>query len=1082
MRVKKRKERLGRIFVLLQLISAFPFLIDSFTPPSSPWFHQRARHLGRASRPLTRHEDRVSVGSSSSFPSFVVEDDEKETEGGSHRRNQAEHSSRVAEILADDDEEFRNARKQTRWGKFANVSNIEEIQKVLEQERIRVKEEQQIKIELATSRGVSFEVLEPPSEPEDPLLQPSDNRQIGLKSMSKSWFVDIDEELQNEWKALAGIDKNTNRAAVESVATDVQLEESSGQLVVREALAGVRVGSAGGWTLEVFPGDFVVHRKFGIGRFQCTCLRPRTKLTADEKKAQKERRSEILSKEVKNIKGPVTPELLQQIRSKFGTVTDMDPLSNPQTTVLEIAYADAVVHVPVDRAYRLSRYRGGGAKVKPKLSRVRGGSWVRARQKVEESTQQLAQKVLALYAARETFTRPPFDPAVEYKVKHFENSFRFQPTVDQAKCFDDVENDMVWRNRPMDRLICGDVGFGKTEVALRALFRACVNAKQAAFLAPTGVLAAQHFKNVVSRMKPYGIKVAMLRGGMSKAATETKKRIANGDVQLIVGTHALLSKGIAFRNLALLVVDEEQRFGVKQKERLKMISNGIDVLTLTATPIPRTLQMSLCGVRDTSTIKSPPPMRRPTITYVQELSEECVKEAIERELSRGGQCFYVVPRISMLADAEILIKRLFPDIRLVQAHGKMRQGGAEENVALFAEGGYDVLLATTVIENGVDIPRVNTIIVESSQSFGMSTLYQLKGRVGRSDKQGYAYFLHKEKSITEQAVQRLHAIGELSELGSGFDVANRDLEIRGAGSLLGTEQSGMAQKVGFDLYMRMLKESIRRLQGLDLALVLRTNVLFETVCEPGTFSIPEKYMPDEYVRKTEENRVRLADNTAALVNITSYWKAQFGDLPLPLQKQLKVMHLHACTRRLGIDLIGVVENADGGHQCLLRSPGLRPRHWVMILSKLANNAPPKGLDVVFPARFTASGAEEHIAGGKTVNITRLYTDRLLSNDHEDEEWEATVQEEADALHEISSAKNVKNLADVNLELYPRLIISNFDVHGTNGVNHVLKLLLPITKVVFDVQKNQVEQAMAASELHEKHEMMRTRLEAPYSQM
>lgn len=643
-----------------------------------------------------------------------------------------------------------------------------------------------------------------------------------------------------------------------------------------------------------------LHSKFGIGRFEKTCLRPKTNLSQAEKDARDERRKDVLTRELR-AKGRtgLTPAQIQKIRAKFGTEEDTDPISNPQTTVLEISYFDAVVHVPVNRAYRLSRYRAGDAAIKPKLSRVKGEAWAKAKQKVEENTLQLAQDVLALYATRETLQRPPFDPSKESQVKSFSQTFPYVPTPDQYTCFEHVESDMVWRSRPMDRLVCGDVGFGKTEVALRALYRTVVNGRQAALLAPTGVLAAQHFRTALTRMGPetdFNVTVALLRGGMgknTKSGRELRARIASGEVQLVVGTHALLSQGTDFADLGLLVVDEEQRFGVKQKERLKLICNGVDVLTLSATPIPRTLQMSLSGIRDTSTIRSPPPMRKPTVSYVQEFDEDIVEKAIRLEMERNGQCFYVVPRIAQLEEAQHLIEELFPDIRVIQAHGRMPRGMAEENVAEFAEGKHDVLLATTVIENGVDIPTVNTIIIQNAQTFGMSTLYQLRGRVGRSDLQAYAYFLHREEAVTEQAAMRLQAMGELHELGSGFDVANRDLEIRGAGSLLGTEQSGMAAKVGFDLYMRMLKKSIRKLRGLDLPLVPRTNVLLPNgegsieVAGPGgvshAFMIPKSYIPDDYERHKQETAARLAESTTQLVELTNSWKKAYGPLPSSLQ-------------------------------------------------------------------------------------------------------------------------------------------------------------------------------------------------------
>lgn len=610
---------------------------------------------------------------------------------------------------------------------------------------------------------------------------------------------------------------------------------------------------------------------------------------------------------------------------------------------------------------------------------------------------------------------------------------------------------------------------------MRALYRAVVNGKQAALLAPTGVLAAQHFRNVVQRMSPFGVQVVLLRGGMSSKAGQTvRAEIASGKAQLIVGTHALLANGLKFKDLGLLVIDEEQRFGVRQKERLKMICSGVDVLTMSATPIPRTLQMSLSGIRDTSTIRSPPPMRKPTITYVQEYDHDIVQLAIGNELERGGQSYYVVPRIAMLQQAEDTIRRLFPDIRVIQAHGRMQRNGAEENVAAFAEGKYDVLLATTVIENGVDIPTVNTIVIESSENFGMSTLYQLRGRVGRSDKQAFAFFLNRGESTTEQAAMRLQAIGELSELGSGFDVANRDLEIRGAGSLLGTEQSGMAARVGFDLYMRMLKKSIRKLRGLDLPLVPRTNVLLPTCRVPDAFQIPESFIPDKVERRKEESKARLAESTAALVELTNAWKTRYGPLPPDIQSQLKSMHLHACTRRLGVDLVGMVDvNGDGSQwDCVLRSPGLRPRHWATIVPLLPKEAVPRGVDVCFPGRFAVNGEETAILGGRKLDLKELLTDDSLSEEQDDEDWDAMDQEELEAMKDISSAVNVKNIEEVDLEQYPRIVLSNFG--SDRVVDRLLKVLLPLAKVVYEKQQAQAEEAKVSADLREKQELLRTR--------
>ena len=1050
--------------------------------------------------------------------------------------------NQVDQLVRDTERTYLQERKIQQWGQFAHVQNTTDYQNILQQERQRIQQEFQQKQLLAQSSGIAFEVLEPRLDEttsmnkESPFLE-SDKIQIGNYNSNKDgtttalqpWHSEIDEDLAEEWNALLtngqNSNKNEKKNSVETsndtnddieedddepddeddnpsnsrskpqlpppLPDDVVREGRTGKLVARDALAGIRVGSAGGWTLEVFPGDFVVHRKYGIGRFERTCLRPKTKLTPEEKEAQSQRRTETLTTQLRQIQAEtgrgVTPDEIQRIRSKFGTEEDTDPISNPQATVLEITYDDVVVHVPVDRAYRISRYRSGDAAVKPKLSRVRGEAWTKAKRKVEANTMEMAQDVLALYATRETLNRPPFDPAMENKVKEFEASFTFTPTPDQCKCFEDIENDMIWRSRPMDRLVCGDVGFGKTEVAIRAIYRSVVNGKQAALLAPTGVLAAQHYKNVLKRMGPgtsYNITIGMLRGGMnksSKAGREVRDAIRDGEVQLIVGTHALLSNDLKFNNLGLLVVDEEQRFGVKQKERLKLICSGIDVLTLSATPIPRTLQMSLSGIRDTSTIRSPPPMRKPTITYVQDFSEGIVYKAIVDELERGGQCYYVVPRISMLDDAEQLIRKLFPDIRIIQAHGRMLRNGAEESVAEFAEGNYDVLLATTVIENGVDIPTVNTIIVQNSQAFGMSTLYQLRGRVGRSDKQAFAYFLHREESITEQAILRLQAIGELHELGSGFDVANRDLEIRGAGSLLGTEQSGLAAKVGFDLYMRMLKKSIRKLRGLDLPIVPRTNILLPNGSTPDTFRIPPTYISDDKVRHIEEGKARLGESTDSLVALTNEWKSSYGPLPGTLQSQLKTLHLHACTRKLGIDLVGLVRNNDANDDvtidCVLRSPGLRPRHWATIVSEIPSKAAPKGLNVIFPSRFTASGNEEEVIGGTKYDWS-LLIDESSGDDRDDEVWDAMDEEEVEAMKEITSAVNVKDMEEVDLEQYPRFVVRDFgsDVENkkVGAVDRLLKLLLPIAKIVHEKQAHQAESAKAAVAIRERQETMKLR--------
>lgn len=799
-----------------------------------------------------------------------------------------------------------------------------------------------------------------------------------------------------------------------------------------EGKKGIKLLSAGGWSLEVFPGDYVVHRKYGIGRFEGTVL--------------------------KDKKGEETGQM----------------------SAMVVEYADSTVHVPIERAYRLSRYRAGDAAVKPRLSRIKGEAWSKAKRRVALSTARLAQDVLALYARRETLSRKPFDPDVEgEKMEAFSSTFPYEPTRDQKNCFQAVENDMVWRKRPMDRLICGDVGFGKTEVALRALFRCVANGRQAALLAPTGVLASQHFKTIKTRMvDTFGIETAMLRGGMgpnTKPGREIRERIASGDVDLIVGTHAILSNGLKFHDLGLLVIDEEQRFGVNQKERLKIICDKVDVLTLSATPIPRTLQMSLTGIRDTSTLRSPPPMRKATVTHVEPFSEEIIYRAIQEELNRGGQCYYVVPRITMLEEAHTIVERLFPDAEVICAHGRMPRRGAEENVAKFAEGKAQILIATTVIENGVDIPTVNTIVIQNAQMFGMSTLYQLRGRVGRSDQQAHCYFLHKEQGLTEQSIARLQTMADLSNLGSGFEVANRDLEIRGAGSLLGTEQSGLAGRVGFDLYMKMLKSSIRQLRALDLPTVPRTTVFLpENEGQiDGAFALPPDYVPDVADRTTQEGLARLAETTEALVQLTTDWKTNYGPLPVSVQSCLKTLHLHVVLRQLGIDLVGLVPSKNNRLDGVLRSAGLRPRHWARICASLPKKLSPKGVAVVFPARY-ADGKRDLLALPGSPFDANLVPEEDDDRDAADDRWGEEVLGEVDRACLLEGGV----LDGALFRDFPRIVLPDLGARpeGTRAAL-VLKLLLPAVKVVAKKQKQDKEKAKLAAEIRDKRENMKRKSKA-----
>jgi len=1090
--------------------------------------------------PIDLMRSRMRFGSEEGKEEEGEEDGEfdDDTDDYNFRQEQVERREKVQELLMKQDEDFRREQKEKSWGIYANATTAKDIELAEKEERQQIQKENAIKLALAKQSGVNMELLE---AKESEFMEDDDDatsvimrnlkvkRDGNFKTASASWFEEMEEDLEQEWDALSkGVtsDEKKGGKKFSSVIDDVT-KDLSGGLTSRERMKGIRVGSAGGWTLEIYPGDFIVHQKYGIGRFEQTVVRKKTKLTKGEVAAQARRRHEIVKEWLLTEKnGTATAGEVGTYKiTRFGEdANDTDPVSNPHQTVLEISYADGIVHVPIDRAYRLSRYKAGDALVKPKLSKVRSKQWENAKRKVEENTQELAQDVLALYATRETLVRDPFDPKYEDVVTEFSSrTFPYTPTSDQKVCFDAVENDMVWRRRPMDRLICGDVGFGKTEVALRAIIRCMMNGRQAAFLAPTGVLAAQHFKNTVARLQMFTdmehdewkkllqrgdggdsnstlldstpeslFRTGFLRGGMgrnTKNGREAREAIASGEWKVIVGTHALLGKDIDFQNLGLLVIDEEQRFGVKQKERLKLICSGVDVLTMSATPIPRTLQMSLSGIRDTSQLMSPPPMRKATITTISKLEDDIIVEAITTELARGGQCFYVVPRISMMEEAQERIVRLFPGISIIQAHGRMGRNLAEQHVALFAEGKFQLLLATTVIENGVDIPTVNTIIIQNAQNFGMSTLYQLRGRVGRSDAQAYAYFLHAGESVTAAAAMRLQAIGDLSALGSGMDVANRDLEIRGAGSLLGTEQSGMAARVGFDLYMRMLKKSIRQLRGLDIPLVPRTNFLIEEANlealfkqeadekDIDSFLIPPSYVPDPSERFQAET-ARLAESTNGLVNITQVWKQNYGTpLPAQLQKNLKTMHLHVCAKRIGVDVVGIYEG-----DIILRCPGIRPRHLQQILKLLPKPSLPKGLQMVFPSRMMNTDKDDEdeaqLNEGGIMDLRSLLEDPTLR--HEDdanengsdgdiEDWDALDQEEAMALKEISSAMQLKGpLQKSNFENHPRYVVKNFG-DRKDKVHALLQLLLPLSKVIYEQQEGNKQEARIANQLRTKRE-------------
>ena len=590
------------------------------------------------------------------------------------------------------------------------------------------------------------------------------------------------------------------------------------------------------------PGDFVVHRNHGIGRFQ--------KL---EKLA---------------ISGEVRDYLVVQ-------------------------YADGILRVAADQLGSLGRYRANSDSP-PQLSKMGGSAWVKAKERASKAVRKVALDLVKLYAERHQAPGFAFPIDGPWQTE-LEDSFPYEPTPDQLKATAEVKRDME-KSQPMDRLVCGDVGFGKTEVAIRAIFKAITAGKQVAMLAPTTVLAQQHWRTLSERFAPYPIKVALLNrfrtAGERKTILEGLKK---GTIDAVVGTHQLLSKSTAFDKLGLLVVDEEQRFGVNQKEKIKALRKDVDVLTLSATPIPRTLYMSLSGVREMSLITTPPPLRRPIKTHLAALDEEAVRSAIRQELDRGGQVFYVVPRVEGIEEVAGKLREMLPGLKLLVAHGQMAEGELESAMVAFNGGEADVMLCTTIVESGLDIPRVNTILIEDAHRFGLAQLYQLRGRVGRSGIQAHAWLFYPgDASLSDAARQRLRAIQEFAQLGSGYQLAMRDMEIRGVGNLLGVEQSGQMEAIGFDLYMEMLQESLAEIQGQDIPAVDDTQVDLQV-----TAFIPADWITDADEKMGAYRSAGECQSAEALVELAADWADRYGALPGPVQSLLQLMELKLLAKRCG---------------------------------------------------------------------------------------------------------------------------------------------------------------------------------------
>ncbi|MEG0132876.1 MAG: transcription-repair coupling factor [Clostridium sp.] len=573
--------------------------------------------------------------------------------------------------------------------------------------------------------------------------------------------------------------------------------------------------------------------------------------------------------------------------------------------VLEYNSGD-MLYVPVEQLDLVQKYIGGEGK-SPKINKLGGSEWAKARSKVKKSVEDIAEDLVKLYAIRSTLKGHRYSEDTPWQ-SQFEGEFPFEETPDQLTAIEDIKRDME-SDKPMDRLLCGDVGYGKTEVALRAAFKCVMDGKQVAILVPTTILAEQHYKNMTKRFSDFPIKVDMISRFRTAAQIKgTLKSLKEGNLDIIVGTHKLLQKDVIFKDLGLLVIDEEQRFGVTHKEKIKDMKKSIDVLTLSATPIPRTLHMSLTGVRDISIIETPPEERYPIQTYVVEFNDQLVRDAIIREMNRGGQVFFVYNRVETINDTATYLKKLIPEARIAVGHGQMTERELEKVILDFVEKKYDILLSTTIIETGIDIQNANTMIIADADKMGLSQLYQLRGRVGRTNRIAYSYFTYtKDKVLTEVAEKRLKAIKDFTELGSGLKVAMRDLEIRGAGNIMGASQCGHMSSVGYDLYCRMLEEAVSIVRG-----DIDKEPIETTVDMKIDAYIPGNYIKDETQKIQVYKKIAAIESYDHMLDVIEEIEDRYSNIPDSVYNLMNIAYLKAIARD-----IGILEIKDTGVQARL---------------------------------------------------------------------------------------------------------------------------------------------------------------------
>lgn len=616
------------------------------------------------------------------------------------------------------------------------------------------------------------------------------------------------------------------------------------------------------------------------------------------RRRSKRRRKKSKGQQIKSFADVQTGDYVVHESHGIGKFMGIEQLTvqGVKKDYLKVKYAgEDSLYIPVDQLGMLQKYVGGEGVV-PKLNKLSGNEWKSAKAKARAAVDDMAEELIKVSAARMSEKGYAFSKDTVWQAE-FESSFPYTETEDQLRCTEEIKKDME-SDVPMDRLLCGDVGFGKTEVAARALFKCVSDGKQAAVLVPTTLLANQHYYTMKDRFERFPFKVEML--SRFRTASQQKKiaeGIENGTVDLVIGTHRILSKDVKFKDLGLLVIDEEQRFGVKHKEKIKQLKQNVDVLTLSATPIPRTLHMSLSGIKEMSLIEEPPEDRYPVQTYVMEQEDFVIREAIEKELARGGQVYVLNNRIDNISETVRRIETLVPEADIAVGHGRMKENELEDIIMDFTEGRYNVLVATTIIEAGTDIPNVNTMIILDADRFGLSQLYQLRGRVGRSGRMAYAYLMYKkDKSLSEIAEKRLRAIKDFTEFGSGFRIAMKDLEFRGAGNILGTEQSGHMLNVGYELYCKMLEEAVERAKGKE-PLPQAEETAFSL---PISAIIPERYIENEVLRLQMYKKIAVIESDEDEMEITDELLDRFGDIPKETVNLIKISKIRSMAGKLGI--------------------------------------------------------------------------------------------------------------------------------------------------------------------------------------